>query len=64
MYCASGKEESQQLGESLEGFVGILTRWLDQRLDQRLVPTFVLTLKAIFTLRHTKCGLLLSGLEA
>jgi hypothetical protein len=38
VYCASGKEESQQLGESLEGFVGILTRWLDQRLDQRLVP--------------------------
>jgi hypothetical protein len=64
VYCASGKEESQQLGESLEGFVGILTRWLDQRLDQRLVPAFVLTLKAIFTLRHTKYGLLLSGLEA
>ncbi|HZA24707.1 MAG TPA: hypothetical protein VFA32_19270 [Dehalococcoidia bacterium] len=64
MYYASGKEESQQAGEFLEGFPGIRARWLDQRLDQRLVPTFVFTLKAILTLWHTKYALLLSGLGA
>ena len=64
MYCASGKEGSQQLGELLERFVGILARQLDERLDKRLVRTFILALKAILTLRHTKYGLLLSELGA
>ena len=64
MYCALGQEESQQVGESLEGFVGLLARWLDERLDKRLVRTFMLTLKAILVLRHTKYGLLLSELGA
>jgi hypothetical protein len=64
MYCVSAKEESQRLCESLEEFVALLSQWLDERLDERLARTFVLTLRAILPFRHTKYPLPLSGLGA
>lgn len=56
--------QSQVLSDHLEDFVNPLLRWLDDQIDKRLVRTFVLTLVAIVTLRHTMHGLLLSDLGA
>ena len=56
--------QSQALSDHLEDFVNPLLRWLDDQIDKRLVRTFVLTLVAIVTLRHTMYGLLLSELGA
>jgi hypothetical protein len=64
MYFASANDESQRVWRSLESFVAALARQLDERLDKRLVRTFILALRAILTFRHTKYGLLLSELGA
>ena len=56
--------QSQELSDRLEGFVNPLLQWLDDQIDKRLVRTFLLTLVAIVTLRHTMYGLLLSELGA
>lgn len=53
---------SQALADHLEAFVLPLLKWLDAQIDKRLVRTFLLSLKAILVLRHTKYGLLLSEL--
>jgi hypothetical protein len=49
-------------GAKLEAFVQPLLRTLDKRLDARLVRTFLATLGAILTFRHSGYGLLLSEL--
>ena len=56
--------QSQELSDHLESFVHPLLRWLDDQIDKRLVRTFLLTLGAIVTFRHTMYGLLLSELGA
>ena len=56
--------QSQELCDQLESFVHPLLRWLDDQIDKRLVRTFLLTLGAIVTFRHTMYGLLLSELGA
>jgi len=53
---------SQELGKQLATFVGPLLLLLDEKLDKRLVRTFVRTLQAIVELRHNRYGLLLSEL--
>lgn len=60
----SSTNQSQELSDRLEGFVNPLLQWLDSQIDKRLVRTFLLTLIAIVTLRHTMYGLLLSELGA
>jgi hypothetical protein len=56
------KGPSQSLSDHLEAFLLPLLKWLDTQIDKRLVRTFLLSLKAILVLRHTKYGLLLSEL--
>lgn len=56
------QELSQVVSKELAGFVGPLLLLLDERLDKRLVRTFVRTLQAIIELRHNRYGLLLSEL--
>ena len=56
--------QSQELCDHLESFVHPLLGWLDEQIDKRLVRTFLLTLGAIVTFRHTMYGLLLSELGA
>lgn len=53
---------AQELAEKLAEFVGPLLARLDEKLDKRLVNTFLLTLQAIITFRHSSYGLLLSEL--
>lgn len=59
---AESQQYSQMLAKKLEGFVAPLLGRLDAKIDKRLVRTFLLTLQAILTLRHNRCGLLLSEL--
>lgn len=59
---ATKPRNAQWLYDKLEEFTRELMVELDQRLDQRLVRTFLLTLQAIITFRHTPYGLLLSEL--
>ena len=61
-HFAQSHYHSQQLAQKLEVFVAPLLRRLDAQLDKRLVRTFLLTLQAILTFRHSTCGLLLSEL--
>jgi Transposase DDE domain len=56
------QEYSQAVEEKLEEFVGPLLRELDEQIDKRLVRTFLQTLIAIVTFRHSLYGLLLSEL--
>ena len=56
------QELSQELGRQLASFVGPLLILLDEKLDKRLVGTFLRTLQAIVELRHNRYGLLLSEL--
>lgn len=60
--CAEKSKQGQELGEKLSEFAKPLLEQLDEQLDRRLVRTFLLTLQAIITLRHTRYGLLLSEL--
>lgn len=59
---ASSAELSQVLARRLGEFVWPLLISLDEKLDKRLVRTFVRTLHAIIRLRHNRYGLLLSEL--
>jgi hypothetical protein len=60
------KQETQQASnavlERLKEFVAPLVAELDEQVDKRLVRTFVKTLQAIVTFRHSSQGLLLSEL--
>lgn len=53
---------SQHLAQQLEAFLEPLLTCLDAYLDTRLVRTFLLSIAAILTFRHTKQGLCLSEL--
>ena len=53
---------AQGLGLTLLSFLGPLLLELDQRLDKRLIRTFVQTIEAILTFRDRVNGLLLSEL--
>lgn len=55
-------ERSVELQERLLGFLRPLLLTLDEALDKRLVRTFVHTIIAIITFRHSSHGLLLSEL--
>lgn len=61
-HCEQKSAEAQELGQALQEFVSPLLDELDRQIDRRLVKTFLLTLQAIVTFRHTKYGLLLSEL--
>ncbi len=56
------QELSHALGQQLASFVVPLLILLDEKIDKRLVRTFVRTLQAIVELRHNRYGLLLSEL--
>ena len=56
------QRQSQEYGARLKEFVEPLLIKLDDYLDKRLVRTFLKTLEAIITFRHTVYGLLLSEL--
>jgi apolipoprotein N-acyltransferase len=60
----SDERYSQQVAEQLAGFVQPLLERLDRQMDKRLVRTFLATLQAIITFRHSQYGLLLSELGA
>lgn len=53
---------SRELSQRLEGFLGELIDWLDQRLDKRLVRTFIGLIQVIIMFRDRPNGLLLSEL--
>lgn len=55
-------EVSVELQRRLVNFLGVFLRELDERIDQRLVRTLVLTIGALIELRHPGCGLRLSEL--
>jgi hypothetical protein len=61
-----GKRATQQASkgmlERLRDFIAPLVAELDEQMDKRLVRTFVKTLQAIVTFRHSSQGLLLSEL--
>ena len=59
---ATKSENEQHVHDKLEQFVTSLLVELDDRLDKRLVRTFLLALQAIITFRHSQYGLLLSEL--
>jgi hypothetical protein len=59
---ATKTRHAQWVSDQLETFVQELLGELDQRLDKRLVRTFLLTLQAIIMFRHSSQGLLLSEL--
>lgn len=59
---ATNTQQAQAIHGQLEGFVQDLLQDLDRQLDKRLVRTFLLTLRAIVTFRHSGLGLLLSEL--
>ena len=63
-HSAENSQKSQELATQLESFVTPLLRQLDAKIDKRLVRTFLLTLQAILTFRHSTNGLLLSELGA
>jgi hypothetical protein len=56
------QSQSQEYGAQLREFVGPLLVNLDEQLDKRLVRTFLKTLEAVITFRHSVYGLLLSEL--
>lgn len=56
------KQASRAMLERLREFVAPLVAELDEQIDQRLVRTFIKTLQAIVTFRHSSQGLLLSEL--
>ena len=60
--CQQKSKEAQELGQALQQFVRPLLEELERQIDRRLVKTFLLTLQAIITFRHTQYGLLLSEL--
>ncbi len=53
---------SERIGQELEAFVEPMLLELDQRIDKRLVRTFLLTLQVIMQFRNRAQGLLLSEL--
>jgi len=59
---ATKVQQAQYLHDKLERFVTPLLAEMDAYLDKRLVRTFLLTLQAIITFRHSRYGLLLSEL--
>lgn len=59
---SSHQEQAQVLGNQLLEFLGSFLKDLDAKLDKRLVKTFILTLQAILSFRHSRYGLLLSEL--
>lgn len=61
-HSAENEVKSQELATRLEKFVRPLLSRLDAQIDKRLVRTFLLTLQAILTFRHSSNGLLLSEL--
>jgi hypothetical protein len=61
-HSAENQFKAQELASKLERFVAPLLSQLDARIDKRLVRTFLLTLQAILTFRHSRNGLLLSEL--
>jgi hypothetical protein len=63
-HFSSNQDQAQLLHDKLIEFVGGLLQDLDAKLDKRLVKTFVLTLQAILSFRHSRYGLLLSELGA
>ena len=50
--------QSQLYGTKLREFVGPLLVEMDKQLDKRLVRTFLKTLEAVITFRHSVYGLL------
>lgn len=56
------QHQAQTILDQLERFVESLLVELDEHVDKRLVRTFLLTLQAIVTFRHSSMGLLLSEL--
>jgi hypothetical protein len=60
--CQQKSEEAQEVGQTLQEFVSPLLEELDRHIDRRLVRTFLQTLQAIATFRHSRYGLLLSEL--
>ena len=62
----SGKQASESvsafLSTELQFFLQPLLVWLDERMDKRLVRTFVQTIAVIISFRHSQHGLLLSEL--
>jgi len=61
-HSATNSGQSQALATRLEEFVAPLLQDLDDQIDKRLVRTFLLTLQAIISFRHSRYGLLLSEL--
>lgn len=61
---SSNQEQAQVLGNKFLEFLGELLQALDAKLDKRLVKTFVLSLQAMLSFRHSRYGLLLSELGA
>lgn len=61
-HSAENHFKAQELAAKLEKFVAPLLGRLDSQIDKRLVRTFLLTLQAILTFRHSRNGLLLSEL--
>jgi DDE family transposase len=59
---SEGVEASQAVNERLVEFVRPLLERLDERIDKRLVRTFLGLLQVILVLRHNRYGLLLSEL--
>lgn len=55
-------EISDFLARELATFLQPLIKWLDERMDKRLVRTFVQTVAVIISFRHSRYGLLLSEL--
>lgn len=60
--CSEGAAASQRVNQLLIEFVRPLSDQLDERLDKRLVRTFVGLLQVIVVVRHNRYGLLLSEL--
>ena len=60
----AGRHQAQLVAQQLQIFLGPFERWLDAQIDRRLVRTFFLALQAIVRFRHSRCGLLLSELDA
>jgi hypothetical protein len=58
----SVSEKANQLVRHLQAFLSPLLKDLDDRIDKRLVGTFLDTIRAILEHRHRNCGLLLSEL--
>ena len=64
MQHEAGRHQAQLVAQKLQIFLGPFDRWLDARIDRRLVRTFFLDMQAIVRFRHSRSGLLLSELGA